>query len=220
VNLLMDSLASLALASEPPTPELLKKPPVNRSDHMITRRMWANMLGQAAYQIAVVMFLFFAGPAVFGFDPGYKVEKNDGMEPGWKKRNSIHYTFIFNAFVWMQLFNEINSRNLKGEVNVFKGMLKNPIFCAILLVTSVLQVIMVEFGREAMHVAEDGLPAEYWGYSLVFGAGSLPIQQIINILYRAGIRTKRWREEKRIRKNAKLTTRHIGSELPPSSGRS
>lgn len=220
VNLLMDSLASLALASEPPTPELLKKPPVNRSDHMITKRMWANMLGQAAYQIAVVMFLFFAGPSVFGFEPGYKVEKNDSYYPGYKKQNSIHYTFIFNAFVWMQLFNEINSRNLKGEVNVFKGMLKNPIFCGILLVTSVLQVIMVEFGREAMHVADGGLPAEYWGYSLVFGAGSLPIQQIINVLYRGGMRGKRWREEKRVRKNAKLTTRHIGTELPPSSGRS
>ena len=37
VNLLMDSLASLALASEPPVDELLQKPPVNRSDHMITK---------------------------------------------------------------------------------------------------------------------------------------------------------------------------------------
>jgi len=115
VNLLMDSLASLALASEPPTPELLKKPPVNRSDHMITRRMWANMLGQAAYQIAVVMILLFAGPSLFGFDPGWKVEKNDGLYPGSKKENSVHYTLIFNTFVWMTLFNEINSRKLKGE---------------------------------------------------------------------------------------------------------
>lgn len=115
VNLLMDSLASLALASEPPTPELLKKPPVNRSDHMITRRMWANMLGQAAYQIAVVMILLFAGPSLFGFKPGWMVEKNDSYYPGYKKENSVHYTLIFNTFVWMTLFNEINSRKLKGE---------------------------------------------------------------------------------------------------------
>ncbi len=39
VNLLMDSLASLALASEPPTAELLKRPPVNRSQHMITSQV-------------------------------------------------------------------------------------------------------------------------------------------------------------------------------------
>lgn len=108
VNLLMDSLASLALASEPPVDSLLEKPPVNRSDSMITSRMWANMLGQATYQIISVMVLLFEGPSVLGVAPGHIVERELG-------ENSYHYTLIFNAFVWMQLFNEINCRNLKGE---------------------------------------------------------------------------------------------------------
>jgi P-type Ca2+ transporter type 2B len=107
VNLLMDSLASLALASEPPVDSLLEKPPVNRTDPMITKRMWANMLGQAAYQVTVVMVLLFLGPSILNIEPGHIVEK--------RKENSLHYTIIFNAFVWMQLFNEVNSRNLKGE---------------------------------------------------------------------------------------------------------
>jgi P-type Ca2+ transporter type 2B len=103
VNLLMDSLASLALASEPPTDELLTKPPVNRTDSMLTKHMWANLVGHSCYQIIVVMTLLFAGPDLFGFEPGNTVE------------NSTHYTLIFNSFVWMQLFNEINCRKLKGE---------------------------------------------------------------------------------------------------------
>lgn len=103
VNLLMDSLASLALASEPPVDSLLQKPPVNRTDSMITKRMWANMIGQAIYQVAVVMVLLFAGPNMFNIPPGDEV------------KNSVHYTIIFNTFVWMQLFNECNCRNLKGE---------------------------------------------------------------------------------------------------------
>jgi Ca2+ transporting ATPase len=107
VNLLMDSLAGLALASEPPVDELLHKPPVNRTEHMITKRMWANMLGQATYQIIVVMTLLFAGPDLLGVEPGHIVYKRD--------ENSVHYTIIFNSFVWMQLFNEINCRKLKGE---------------------------------------------------------------------------------------------------------
>lgn len=115
VNLIMDSLASLALASEPPTEELLKRQPVNRSKSIIATRMWANMLGQALYQIAVVMFLLFGGAEAFGFEEGHLVESDDGLYPGYKKENSIHYTLIFNTFVWMQLFNEINSRNLEGE---------------------------------------------------------------------------------------------------------
>ena len=115
VNLIMDSLASLALASEPPTDELLRRDPVNRSKSIISTRMWANMLGQALYQIIVIMFLLFAGPDLFGIDPGDKVERDDGLYDGYKKQNSEHYTLIFNTFVWMPLFNEFNSRSLDGE---------------------------------------------------------------------------------------------------------
>jgi len=57
VNLLMDSVASLAFASEPPVDDLLLVPRVNRTDSVITYRMWANMLGQSIYQIVVVMTL-------------------------------------------------------------------------------------------------------------------------------------------------------------------
>lgn len=175
VNLIMDSLASLALASEPPTDELLRRNPVNRSKSIVTGRMWANMLGQASYQLIVIMFLLFGGPQVFGFTPGNVLER--------QKINSEHYTFIFNAFVWMQLFNEINSRSLNGEINVFKGMFRNPLFCGILLITAILQVIMVEFGGKALHVADGGLDGELWGWSLLFGFGSLPVQQIINLFW-------------------------------------
>ena len=113
VNLLMDSLAGLALASEPPTEALLDKPPVNRTDHMITNRMWANMLGHASYQIAVVMTFLFH-PDLLDVRPGNEIEDEGN--------NSEHYTIIFNAFVWMQLFNEVNSRNLNGEGKCARGI--------------------------------------------------------------------------------------------------
>jgi Ca2+ transporting ATPase len=119
VNLLMDSLASLALASEPPTDGLLERPPVNRTESMITKRMLANMIGQAVYQIAVVMTLLFAGPKIFGIPAGDQYEKNTQGD------NSLHYTIIFNSFVWMQLFNEINSRKLKGEGKDLTGLVSS-----------------------------------------------------------------------------------------------
>jgi P-type Ca2+ transporter type 2B len=111
INLLMDSLASLALASEPPVETLLQKPPVNRTQSIITKRMYANMFGQAAYQILVTMVLLFAGPDIFDIPAGSEDKDVD----------TIHYTLIFNTFVWMQLFNEINSRKLKGERKYFLG---------------------------------------------------------------------------------------------------
>jgi Ca2+ transporting ATPase len=200
VNLLMDSLASLALASEPPTEELLKKPPVNRSDAMITKRMWANMIGHAIYQIVVVLTLLFDAPRWFGFTPGYS------------SKNTVHFTLIFNSFVWMQLFNEINCRNLKGEHNVFKGVFRNPLFCGVWITTAFLQVIIVQFGSVAMSVAEGGLNAKYWGISIAFGLGSFPIQQVINVIYRLVEKYKIVRDRKRHRKASHMLRQNISEE--------
>jgi P-type Ca2+ transporter type 2B len=111
INLLMDSLASLALASEPPTDQLMERPPVNRTASMLTLRMRANMIGQAVYQVTVIMTLLFKGPDWFNLIPGHLY---DGTE------NSVHYTLIFNTFVCMTLFNEINARKLKGESKLLR----------------------------------------------------------------------------------------------------
>lgn len=53
---------------------------------------------------------------------------------------SEHYTIVFNTFVMMQLFNEINARKIHGERNVFEGIFNNLIFCSIVLSTFIIQV--------------------------------------------------------------------------------
>ncbi len=89
-------------------------------------------------------------------------------------------------------------------VNVFKGVLNNRIFCTILVVTSILQALIVQFGGNAMHVSPGGLSAKYWGLSLALGMGSFPNQQLINLIYRLGLNsTKKWRTERR-RKRARV----------------
>jgi hypothetical protein len=90
-------------------------------------------------------------------------------------------------------------------------MNRNPLFCGILLITAVLQVIMVEFGGLAMHVVEGGLDGKYWAISMAFGAGSLIVQQVINLVYTMigekglGI----WRERKRVDLSRRISTMHI-----------
>lgn len=53
---------------------------------------------------------------------------------------SEHYTIVFNTFVLMQIFNELNARKIHGERNVFEGVFNNPIFCSIVLGTLIIQV--------------------------------------------------------------------------------
>jgi hypothetical protein len=88
---------------------------------------------------------------------------------------------------------------------VFSGILSNSLFCGILLVTAVLQVLIIMFGREAFHVAEDGLDRRMWLISICIGAGSLPMQQIINVLYTAGLKYKGYRSTKRRRRDGGLS---------------
>lgn len=85
-------------------------------------------------------------------------------------------------------------------------MLNNPLFCGILLVTSALQCLIVQFGSVAFAVVDGGLDGKYWGLCLLLGAGALPVQQIINVLYAAGSNYKGYRIKKRLKKNRNLTT--------------
>jgi len=61
VNLIMDTLASLALATELPTEELLERKPYGRTKPLISRNMTKNIVGHAIYQLAVVFTILFAG---------------------------------------------------------------------------------------------------------------------------------------------------------------
>ena len=61
VNLIMDSLASLALATETPKPELLMRPPYRKQEYIISRKMVKHILGQALFQSIVILTILFGG---------------------------------------------------------------------------------------------------------------------------------------------------------------
>lgn len=67
INILMDTFAALALATEPPTLALLEQKPYSRADSIFTPVMWRNILGQVFYQILVFMLLLFAGRHFYDF---------------------------------------------------------------------------------------------------------------------------------------------------------
>ena len=62
VNLIMDSLGSLALATEPPYEELLKRKPTKREESMINGRMWKHIIFQSICQIVLLVILYLLAP--------------------------------------------------------------------------------------------------------------------------------------------------------------
>ena len=84
---------------------------------------------------------------------------------------TVHFTIIFNVFVLMTLFNEINSRKIHGERNVFKGLFSNPIFCVIWVTTLISQVLIVQFGGRAFSTAP--LNGTQWAICVALGLSEL-----------------------------------------------
>ncbi|XP_065097458.1 plasma membrane calcium-transporting ATPase 4 isoform X4 [Paramisgurnus dabryanus] len=170
VNLIMDTLASLALATEPPTESLLLRRPYGRDKPLISRTMMKNILGHAVYQLTITFTLLFAGEKFFDIDSGRNAPLHSPP--------SEHYTIIFNVFVMMQLFNEINARKIHGERNVFEAIYRNPIFCSVVLGTFALQIIIVQFGGKPFSCT--ALTIDQWLWCVFIGVGELLWGQFIS----------------------------------------
>ncbi|XP_038596286.1 plasma membrane calcium-transporting ATPase 2 isoform X9 [Tachyglossus aculeatus] len=169
VNLIMDTFASLALATEPPTESLLLRKPYGRNKPLISRTMMKNILGHAVYQLTLIFTLLFVGEKMFMIDSGRNAPLHSPP--------SEHYTIIFNTFVMMQLFNEINARKIHGERNVFDGIFRNPIFCTIVLGTFLIQIVIVQFGGKPFSCSP--LQLDQWMWCIFIGLGELVWGQVI-----------------------------------------
>lgn len=86
----MDTFASLALATEPPTDSLLKRRPYGRNKPLISRTMMKNILGHAVYQLTVIFFLVFAGEPRRGWGRGQCVEceREMGQRPAQEEKGA------------------------------------------------------------------------------------------------------------------------------------
>mmetsp|Transcript_43045 Transcript_43045/g.109231 ORF Transcript_43045/g.109231 Transcript_43045/m.109231 type:complete len:118 (-) Transcript_43045:161-514(-) len=84
----------------------------------------------------------------------------------------------------MQVFNEYNSRFLHGEWKIWKGLNNNPLYLIISIGTMFFQVIMVQVAApvltHALKIHPEGLSWKQWLICLMFGAGTLVVQQILN----------------------------------------
>ena len=146
VNLIMDSFASLALATEDPTDALLDRKPYKREASILTPMMKLNIVSQAIFQITTLTIIIFYGDYIFGVPSDRNLEHFM-----WNNVNGYHFTIFFNIFVFMQVFNSINARKLqKDEYNVFTGIMGNWLYILIQTIIIVGQIILVTFGGRAV----------------------------------------------------------------------
>uniref|UniRef100_A0A7E4V3B7 Calcium-transporting ATPase n=1 Tax=Panagrellus redivivus TaxID=6233 RepID=A0A7E4V3B7_PANRE len=169
INLIMDTLASLALATETPTDELLERKPYGRKKSLISRTMFKNIAMHALYQLGVLLVFLFRGPELFGIP--------SGLNAPLFSPPSVHFTIVFNTFVMMTLFNEINCRKVHGERNVFKYLSTNHMFIGIWISTFICQILIVQFGGPWFSTAP--LTPAQWFVCLAFGLSELAFGQFV-----------------------------------------
>lgn len=162
VNLIMDTFAALALATDPPTDAILDRPPQPKRAPLITTNMWKMIIGQAIFQLAVTFVLYFAGSRIF---PSYSdIELR---------------SIVFNTFVWMQIFNEFNNRRLDNKFNIFEGLHRNQFFIVINILMVGLQVTIAFVGGQAFSIVR--ISGVQWAICLVLAQLSLPWAVVIRL---------------------------------------
>jgi len=156
VNLIMDTFAALALATDLPTDSILKRRPYKLDAPIISKLMWRNIIGTSAYQLFWMLFLLYSVNSVF---PNIEADSKD------------HYTLIFNVFVWLQVFGIFNARKVNEERNVFQNVSQNHVFIFIIIVIVLFQALIVElFGP--LFVTTGQTNAQWW-FAIGIGATTL-----------------------------------------------
>ncbi|KAK8807241.1 hypothetical protein WA158_004000 [Blastocystis sp. Blastoise] len=137
VNLAMDTMAGLAFTTEKPNEKLLKKKPYGKRESIIAPIMWRNISVSVVYNIIILLLILGFGEEWFELEG----PKNDGIN----ENGNTLYTFIFHVFVLLHVFNELNSRCINNERNIFTNF-KNAIpFFIIVLSSIIIQILIVQF---------------------------------------------------------------------------
>ena len=166
VNLIMDTFAALALATDPPAPSILDRPPEPKSAPLITVTMWKMIIGQSIYQLVVTLLLYFCGLKWLSYTSDSEREQFP--------------TLIFNIFVWMQIFNQYNNRRLDNKFNILEGVTRNYFFIGIQFIIIGAQIMIVFVGGRAFSTVR--LNRARWIYSILLGFFSIPIGMLIRLI--------------------------------------
>ncbi|KAK8069325.1 calcium P-type ATPase [Apiospora phragmitis] len=162
VNLIMDTLAALALATDPPQDSVLDRKPEPRGSGIISTTMWKMIIGQAIYQLVITLLIYYGSPSILSYD--------DNIEKAQLN------TLVFNTFVWMQIFNQWNNRRLDNKFNIFEGLFQNWFFIGINTLMCGAQVLIIFVGGDAFNIELSG------DTPIFLGILSIPVGAIIRLI--------------------------------------
>lgn len=148
VNIIMDTFAAMAMASLPPSPEVMNDPPRPRDEFIVTPAMARTIFLCGSVMIGVLL----------------------GMLGGWGAEPTVRQlTLFFSTFVFMQFWNMFNAKGFETRRSVFASWKGCREFLLILAAVGLGQVLIVELGGAVFRT----VPLSWREWGIVVGATSL-----------------------------------------------
>lgn len=139
INVIMDTFAAIALCSEPPRPGLMRQPPKRRDENILTPAMLGTIFLTAAFFV-ITMLVLLLGMEHMGWFSGMETQRNEF------DLTTRQVSIFFTAYVFFQVWNQINCRSLSPDEPGWARLFSNPQFLAIASLTVMGQVLIVQFG--------------------------------------------------------------------------
>lgn len=145
--------------------------------------MWRSILGQTVYQMVMMTMFLYLGPIMFDIEydlinTEYYLTSNDDDLNGLTTSRTVHYTFLFQTFMFMNLFNQFNCRKLGlKEYNICAGIHRNLTFIIVVFLEFVATLAIVNLGGYVFRTTP--IPFAMFLTSWIVGLGSLIIGLIL-----------------------------------------
>ena len=173
VNIVMDTLAALALGGEPPLARYMNEKPKRRDESIISKNMWSALI--------VVGIYLTAASLIFLQVPFFKtLFREDG--PMVYNGSDIYFmTGFFCFYVFSAMLNGFNART--DKLNVFDNISGNKMFLYIMGLIVAIQVLMTFIGGSILRTAP--LTLKEWGVVILLSLIVLPVGAIRKLIFPA-----------------------------------
>lgn len=168
VNLVMDTLAALALGLEPPRDGIMKDKPKSRTESFLTKTMMYNI---ATMGISFTVFIML-------------LQAFNVM--GANVQTDEFSSVLFTTYIFMQVFNLFNARVIKPGGSIFNKITQSKSFIIVLLAIVIVQVAITTFGGAFFHT--QALPLYMWAKIIAVGVGTLVLSAIFRMIGKAVIK--------------------------------
>lgn len=166
INMVMDTLAGLAFAYEPPILEYMKEKPKKKDESIINKYMISEILFTGLYS-AILCLCFLKVPQIRNLF-----------------RSSIDdiylMTAFFGLFIFIDIFNSLNART--SRLNLLANILDNKVFIGIMSFITIVQIFLIYFGGELFRTS--GLTLKEFVIMLLFALTVIPVDFIRKVIYK------------------------------------